>query len=168
MSRVITLSVKEILSITCFCYPLFIKTYRWKRQLSYNMCDKRWLLGLNIIQYKSERQTNEHCSWCSSEVLSLHSLSIYLTRRGWMRGWVRVDYYHPAISVRGRWRGLEWWWWLGGQSWLTLNPLSCIEKVESQRLKEHGNSCIGIFYEKYCASHITWHSWVHIYCVKWV
>ena len=34
--------------------------------------------------------------------------------------------------------------------------------------KEHGKSCIRILYKKYCVSHIPWHSWVHIYCLKWV
>ena len=34
--------------------------------------------------------------------------------------------------------------------------------------KEHGKSCIRILYKKYCVSHIPWHSWVHIYCWKWV
>ena len=31
-------------------------------------------------------------------------------------------------------------------------------------LKEHGKSCIWIFYEKYCVSHIPWHSLEHIRC----
>ena len=53
----------------------------------------------------------------------------------------------------------------------TLTPEICKHYKHLQlffifSLKEHGKSCIGIFYQKYCVSHIPWHNCVHIYCVK--
>ena len=38
----------------------------------------------------------------------------------------------------------------------------------SSSSKEHGKSCIGIFYEKYCVSNIPWHGQVQTHCVKWI
>ena len=34
----------------------------------------------------------------------------------------------------------------------------CQGSDRKENLKEHGKSCIGIIYEKYCVSHILWHN----------